>query len=269
MNIIEVIKPECIVTGAAPKSKDEALLLAAVTACKASNLSNISPQDIVSALKQREALGTTGFGDGIAIPHCRLDGIIGFSVGMITVPDGVDFDSLDNQKVKLIIFIIGPGKDTTEHIRLLSSISRILQIPHAINEFQSQTCPEALYESFIRYSGDQLTPKDAGKKALIHLFVQDESIFTDLLNVFPAVDSASTSVIDARPMSGYLLKTPLFMGLWSDNTSDYAKLIVSVVDKHMTNETIRRIEQITGPLSERNDIMVTVQDLFYAAGAIN
>ena len=51
---------------------------------------------IFENLKEREGLGSTGFGNGIAIPHCALDNIDEFIIGIITVPNGVDYDSLDN-----------------------------------------------------------------------------------------------------------------------------------------------------------------------------
>jgi PTS system nitrogen regulatory IIA component len=59
-------------------------------------------------LQQRERIGTTGFGGGIAIPHCSLDDIEEFVVGLLIVSDGVDFESLDGKKTTTFFFIIGP-----------------------------------------------------------------------------------------------------------------------------------------------------------------
>ena len=62
---------------------------------------------------------------------------------------------------------------------------------------------------------------------------------------------------------------PLFAGLWSDKDVEFCKAILATVDKKDTNETIRRIEQKVGSLDDQNDMLLTVQELFYCAGSLN
>ena len=76
-------------------------------------------------------------------------------------------------------------------------------------------------------------------------------------------------VSEAEPAANYLQKMPLFAGFWSDKNIEFCKVILATVDKQNTNETIRRIEQEVGSLDERNDMLLTVQELFYCAGSLN
>jgi PTS system fructose-specific IIA component/PTS system nitrogen regulatory IIA component len=83
--------------------------------------------DIVSAIMRREELGSTGIGRGVAVPHTkhpsvdRLVGTVGVSV------DGVDFDSLDGDKVQLFFLLISPPERPGDHLRALENISRQLR----------------------------------------------------------------------------------------------------------------------------------------------
>jgi PTS system fructose-specific IIA component/PTS system nitrogen regulatory IIA component len=83
--------------------------------------------DIVKAIIKREELGSTGIGRGVAVPHTkhpsveRLVGTVGIS------PDGVDFDSLDGEKVQLLFLLISPPDRPGDHLRALENISRQLR----------------------------------------------------------------------------------------------------------------------------------------------
>jgi hypothetical protein len=66
----------------------------------------------------------------------------------------------------------------------------------------------------------------------------------------------------------YLSKLPLFASFWSDEPSNFGRIIIAVVDKKLTNETLRRIESVTGDLNKSTGIMVTVQNVDYAAGSL-
>ena len=73
MNLFDMLRPECILLDAKLGNKQEALGEIARLSKKSDILKNVGEEDILESLKQREELGSTGFGEGIAIPHCRLD----------------------------------------------------------------------------------------------------------------------------------------------------------------------------------------------------
>jgi len=113
-------------------------------------------------------------------------------------------------------------------------------------------------------------PEAAGENGrnLFHVIVQDENLFQEILQVFGSIESTRAIILNAENTGVYLARIPLFADLWSDNPKRFSQLIVALVSKRITNETIRRIERITGPLKDRSDVMITVQDVFYCAGAI-
>jgi PTS system nitrogen regulatory IIA component len=268
MRLFDVIKPECIAVNAAASSKEEALNLVASTAKKNDALQGVDQKEIVKGLREREELGSTGFGRGIAIPHCRLDGVEEFVVGMVSFPDGVDFDAADEKPVRLIVFIVGPKEPAQDHIRLLSSVSQTLSIPGIVEELVHASSSEAARESLVRHLFEDTSTKDHASKNLFYLIVQDEDLFQSLLQLFSGMESTTEVVVDARESSEFLMKIPLFAGLLGDSQMGFCRIIVAVVEQKMTNEVIRRIENITGNLDNCSEAMLVVQETFYAAGAL-
>lgn len=269
MKLIEVLRKECVVVSAQLGDKSEVLSRIVQAAKKSPILKDISEAEILTGLQERESLGSTGFGKGIAIPHCRLASVTDFVVGLITIPAGVNFKALDEQDVKLIVFIIAPEKDSNDHIKLLSAVSQTLLVPGAVEEILAGRSSEAVVESFLRHSRVELDIAKPGGKNLFHVFIQQEDAFRDILSMLAGVASSSLVVLEAESAGAYLAKVPLFAGIWHDSAARFGRVIVAVVEKGLTNETIRRIESITGDLANRKDIMVTVQPIFYSAGSLN
>lgn len=268
MELMEIVRPECVAASRAPKDKAEALQEVVRLAKASPLLKEVSEEDVLRGLREREEIGSTGFGKGIAIPHCRLDSVEGFTVGIVGIPDGVAFDSVDGEPVRLAVFMVGPTTRSSEHIRLLAVISRVLSSPGAVGEMVAAATAEALRESFLRRAVDAPLPDEEDGRSLFHVFVQDETLFADVLQVLGGTEPRFTVVLEAENASAYLWKEPLFAGLWSDNPRSFSRIIVSLVRKRMTNEIVRRIEQVAGPLEKSDKIMVTVQDVFYSAGSL-
>lgn len=94
---------------------------------KAGRIQDADSEDIVKAILKREELGSTGIGRGVAVPHTkhpsveRLVGTVGVS------PEGVDFDSLDGEKVQLLFLLVSPPDRPGDHLRALENISRQLR----------------------------------------------------------------------------------------------------------------------------------------------
>ena len=110
-----------------PTSKTDAL---ETLVRKLSELRHLRPHlvaPIVRALVQRERLGSTAIGRGLAVPHAKHDSIKRF-VGIIGhVPGGVDFDSLDGEPVEKIFLVLSPPDRPGEHLRILERISKFLR----------------------------------------------------------------------------------------------------------------------------------------------
>ncbi|HHM02267.1 MAG TPA: PTS sugar transporter subunit IIA [Caldithrix abyssi] len=79
-----------------------------------------------TAVLEREKIMTTGVGNGLAIPHCKNESCPEFAVALGVQPQGIDFESVDKQPVKIVVLLVGPENSPAQHIKLLSRISRLL-----------------------------------------------------------------------------------------------------------------------------------------------
>lgn len=268
MKLADVLRKECIVANARLGDKAEAIREVARLAKQCSVLENVSEQEILAGLQARETLGSTGVGKGVALPHCRLKPVKDFVVGLITVPSGVDFDAIDAGKVKLIVFIIAPEAESNKHMRLLSVISQMLLAPKVPERILSGQTPEGVYESCVQEQDAEISVREGIAKSLIHVFVQSEDVFRDILQILTGVESSSLVVVGAENASVYLSKLPLFASFWTDEPSDFGRIIIAVVDKKLSNEIVRRVETVAGDLGKGAGVMVTVQDIAYSAGSL-
>lgn len=151
MSISESLSEVCIATGCHVKNKEEVLKNIASLAINNSALKNISEDQIFQYLSDREKLGSTALGERIAIPHCVVDGISDFVVGIMTIPEGVDFNSLDGNPTNLLVFIVTPYRRKNQHVRYLANVSSVLMNPVAISEILAEKNPMAVKELFLKY----------------------------------------------------------------------------------------------------------------------
>ena len=85
--------------------------------------------DLVARLLEREQLGCTGLGGGIAIPHCKMPGLSDVVVAMATTAEPIPFGAADGIPVRLIFLVASPAAASAAHLQALARISRILRTP--------------------------------------------------------------------------------------------------------------------------------------------
>lgn len=268
MKLTDVIQVRCVKPHAAFEDKAMALCEIAAMASRSVLSRNVSEEMILEALQDRETLGSTAFGNGVAIPHCKLKHIQNFIVGAISVPDGVDFESADGKKVRLIVFIIAPTTDSVTHVRLLSSISRALQDTEAVKKMVAAQTPQALIEQFIQAAQSDIAVEEPGKKNLMTITIQDKTVFEKILGALAGIDGVSLAILDSQSAHPALKSIPLFAAATEANHPIFCKQISAVIERNLGNEMIRRIESITGSLSECSGILVTMQELSFCAGML-
>jgi PTS system nitrogen regulatory IIA component len=266
MSLTKLLNQNLVAVESNISDKNAVLSAIAEMASKQSVLTQVDKKTVFEGLQAREELGSTGFGKGIAIPHCRISGITDFVLGIVSLPNKVDFDSLDGQPVGLVVFLLAPEEQSNKHIRLLSAISQVLRIPGAVDEITAQKSPELIVESFLKFAQDDVDDKTHESKNLFHVVVTNEDVFHDVLPIFSALNGSIEFVLEAKSIGDYTTKVPLFAGILNDDLLSFCRVIVATVEKRMTNETIRRIESITGPLDSSSDVMLIVQDVVYASG---
>jgi len=112
---------------------------------QAAAMLGIEPQHLLDALLERERLGTTGIGHGIAIPHARLPGIDRLVGLFARLEQPVDFESLDDQPSDLIFLLLAPDSADADSLKALARISRLLRDPGLRQRLRQEGDRDAVY----------------------------------------------------------------------------------------------------------------------------
>lgn len=126
MELADILAKDSVIACAKPTCKRQLLQLAAD---KAAELINVDPHDIFTTLIEREQLGTTGLGDGIAIPHGKIEGLKAVTCLFIQLEHAVDFDAVDDKPVDLAFVLLAPKGAGADHLKALSRIARLVRSP--------------------------------------------------------------------------------------------------------------------------------------------
>ncbi len=103
---------------------------------------DINGRDIVAAAVERERLGSTGVGNGVALPHARIDGLDRVIAGFARLSEPMEFDSVDGRPVDLVAFLLAPSNAAGAHLRALARVSRLLR--REDNRSRLRSAPDAL-----------------------------------------------------------------------------------------------------------------------------
>lgn len=143
MRITDLLDKRSILLDAAPESKSEALDTAVELMAKSEKI-----RDIEAYRKQvyaREEESTTGIGEGIAIPHGKCDAVTKPGLAAMVIKNGVDFDSLDGEPVKLLFLIAAPNTKDNVHLDVLSKLSVLMMD----EDFSASLCNAASVDEFL------------------------------------------------------------------------------------------------------------------------
>jgi mannitol/fructose-specific phosphotransferase system IIA component (Ntr-type) len=103
-------------------------------------------EDVVRAILKRELLSSTGIGDGVAIPHAKHSSVDRL-VGTVAIsPQGVPFDSVDNDPVHVLVMLISPQERPSEHLRALEGVSRCLKDKKFVQSVRQATTPQQIWD---------------------------------------------------------------------------------------------------------------------------
>lgn len=124
MQVEDILTPERCHSRLSGVSKKRVLTI--ISELLAQDKPALNANTVFNALMAREQLGSTGLGNGIAIPHCRAPrcpGIIGM---LITLDEPIDFDAIDGKPVDILFVLIVPEEETDEHVRTLANLAELL-----------------------------------------------------------------------------------------------------------------------------------------------
>ena len=100
----------------------------------------------LSALVQREKLGTTGIGEGLALPHARLPGLARPLAFFARLARPVDYDALDERPVDLVLALVAPEEDSAAQLKALAQLARLLRDPILTGRLRRETDPARVYD---------------------------------------------------------------------------------------------------------------------------
>ncbi|HCK53322.1 MAG TPA: PTS fructose transporter subunit IIA [Planctomycetaceae bacterium] len=145
MRLTEFVVPESILTSLDADNKDEAIRGMVESLASAGQIPASDSDAIVSGILKREELGSTGIGNGVAVPHTKHPAVDRLTATVALSDRGVDFASLDGEAVHILFLLISPPDLPGDHLRGLESISRHLRNPNFCNFLrQAQTTAEVV-----------------------------------------------------------------------------------------------------------------------------
>ena len=135
MRITDLLDKRSIYLGAKVSSKEETLDRAVALMAESGKIADVDTYR--KGVYAREQEGTTGIGEGIAIPHCKSAAVKQAGLAAMVIPDGVDFDSLDGEPVHLLFLIAAPDTADNVHLDVLSKLSVLLMDGDFTNALKS------------------------------------------------------------------------------------------------------------------------------------
>ena len=145
MDLTDLIEASAVMPALKANSKKQVLQLLAE---KAAATTGIPEREIFDTILQRERLGSTGVGNGIAIPHGKLPGVQQITGVFARLENPVDFEALDDQPVDLVFLLLAPEGAGADHLKALSRIARVLRNSETVAKIRG-TKDAAAIHSFL------------------------------------------------------------------------------------------------------------------------
>ncbi len=142
MDLSDLVTQKSIIPSVKVASKKQLLQLLSE---KAAEITGLSERDIFDTIMQREKLGSTGVGNGIAIPHGKLKNVGSITGIFARLETPVDFEALDDEPVDLVFMLLAPETAGADHLKALSRIARILREPDMVSKLRLTKDASALF----------------------------------------------------------------------------------------------------------------------------
>jgi nitrogen PTS system EIIA component len=142
MPLSDLVAPQAVIPVLKVNSKKQVLQ---ELAARAGELTGRGDRDILEILQQREKLGSTGVGNGIAIPHGKLPKLDRLFGLFARLDRPIDFEALDGQPVDLVFLLLAPEAAGADHLKALARIARLLRDPDTAKRLRESRDAEAIY----------------------------------------------------------------------------------------------------------------------------
>ena len=142
MEIVDLLAPTAVIASLKAQSKKQLLQELSEHAAP---LVKLPERRIFETLIERERLGSTGMGQGIAIPHGRMTGLARITGCFARLESPVAYDAVDNQPVDLVFMLLAPDNAGADHLKALARVSRLLRNQATCEKLRAASEPEVLY----------------------------------------------------------------------------------------------------------------------------
>lgn len=156
MKLCDFVVPEAIVPNLEAKSKEAAVRAMVASLKNSGSIPADQEESIVAAILKREELGSTGIGNGVAVPHTKHGSVDRLVATVALAKDGIDFASLDGEAVYILFLLISPPDRPGDHLRGLENISRHLRNQNFCNFLRQANSREDVLELLHEADNNQL-----------------------------------------------------------------------------------------------------------------
>ena len=143
MRLASLTRPELVFVGLPGTDGPE--VLRALAERVAASGAVAGAEELVRKLQERESLGSTGIGAGVAIPHCKLKGLRRGVVAVGVTDQGIDFQAVDGRPVNVFFLVVSPSESPAEHLQVLAAISRWIKADSHVEKLSTLGDPDAIY----------------------------------------------------------------------------------------------------------------------------
>ena len=155
MNLLELISPRCIKVSLDGKTKNEVIAELVDLLVSVKKIPNRDA--IYDALIEREEVGSTGIGRGVALPHAKCAEVKDIYVACGISTQGIDFDALDREPVYIFFLILAPRSAPGRHLKVMSILTRLLSRTSAREELVKAQTPDEVYAILSKYDETQVS----------------------------------------------------------------------------------------------------------------
>ncbi len=247
------------------ENQDEAIRGIAALLVKNPLARDVPIQVMTDRLTEREKLEPTDVGSGVAIPHCKVDSLEGFTVALAVCRRGVKWNSMDGRNVHIICGIAGPKGASDDHLRILAGVARVLRAEKARHEILGSDTPLAMKEAFLRHLAP-LPPRPADdkrdRKKLLIMVLQEEEAYNQVMELFLEEGVEGAVTLHASMMGPVLSGVPIFAGFMDvlGRSRPEPRVLLTLIPEDRVDGIVSEVEGITGNLDTHRGACILVMD---------
>jgi len=148
MEIIDFLAPERVLLDV--RSRDKSLLISEIARIFGRLMPALKPEAVEAALLAREQLGSTGLGDGFALPHARIEHLESYLGLFVRLARPISFDAIDDKPVMLVFVLLIPSEGPASHVSALAAISRRFRSTTLVTNLHKAKTQAEAYELLTR-----------------------------------------------------------------------------------------------------------------------